>query len=95
MEKWFFSRANFLPTIRSPLIHRAGDVPTAEGFAKGSVGIVTLASRMTRLEGKLNFSQTRSRMDQKQVVETPQHRGESVSRGIGTLKGGRQAARRT
>jgi predicted FMN-binding regulatory protein PaiB len=50
---------------------------------------------MTRLEGKLKLSQNRTLTDQQQVAETLQHRGESVSRGVGTLMGERQAARRT
>jgi predicted FMN-binding regulatory protein PaiB len=50
---------------------------------------------MTRLEGKLKFSQNRSLLDQQQVMETLQQRADPVSPGVGTVMEGRQTARRT
>jgi transcriptional regulator len=58
-------------------------------------GIVTFAIRITRLEGKLKFSQNRSLADQQQVAEILQQSPDAVSRDVGDLIQQRQAARRT
>jgi predicted FMN-binding regulatory protein PaiB len=95
VEKWYFSRANVSPTICSLLIYSAGDVPKAEGFAEDNPGIVTLAFRMTRLEGTLKLSQNRSRTDQQWVAASLQQSADPLSRDVGTSMQQRQAARRT
>ena len=57
-------------------------------------GIVALAIRITRLQGKLKLSQNRSLTDQQNVAATLQHSADAVSRDVGTLMQQRQAARR-